>query len=83
MGALLAIVMQYVVGRGLGDNSKGMVASKTFLGLGVVLLTLAYKWAGWPVPDDPTLQAIVTDGIAIVGLVIAAYGRIKATKKIG
>lgn len=67
------------------NDWKSIFASKTFWGGFVALLGGALGFLGWTLTADDQ-QALIDLGVGIaasVGGVVAIYGRIKASKKIG
>ena len=63
------------------DNAKGFLTSKTIWGL---VITAAASVFGYNVPVglETEVTTIVTHGFEVFGLILAAYGRVKAEKKI-
>jgi len=64
----------------MGDTKK-WYTSKTYMGIAVTLVGMALKLSGYTL-GDAELTDIVSTGFQLVGLVVAAYGRAVASKKI-
>lgn len=67
----------------MNEGWKGLVTSKTFWGVVVMLVGTALGWS--PADQAATTNDVMTvvQGVATVaGAALAIYGRIKATKKI-
>lgn len=60
------------------EESKSLLASKTFWGAAVVLLSTGLQAAGI---TDPSGYA--NDAASIVGALLSIFGRVAATKTIG
>lgn len=64
------------------EDSKKWYQSKTYLGIGVALIGMALKASGYTL-GDADISEVVSTLFQLIGLVIAAYGRAVASKKIG
>jgi hypothetical protein len=63
-------------------ESKGILQSKTFWGLVLMILSARLKdWFGIELPDE-SWDAMAADVGIIVGAVLGIYGRVKAGAKI-
>jgi hypothetical protein len=61
--------------------SKSIFTSRTFAGLALIALPLLAKPLGYTL-DDAATQALVENIFQIIGIAVAAYGRLKAAKVI-
>lgn len=63
---------------------KSFFASKTIWGGLVVLLATAANFAGYTIPDADQAQLIeiASNVAALIGALVAIWGRVRATKKI-
>lgn len=61
--------------------SKSILTSRTFAGLALIALPLLAKPLGYTL-DDAATQALVENIFQIIGLAVAAYGRLKASKTV-
>lgn len=64
------------------NETKPVLASKTILSIVVTLVVVAYDLIGtqlgWPVLPD-----MVRDFLVATGLLLAGYGRVAATQRLG
>lgn len=62
--------------------TKGLVQSKTFWGVIIMVAPTVATWLGWSLSEAET-QGIITAGTEAFGALLALWGRIKAVKPIG
>lgn len=67
------------------EGLKGMFKSKTVWGGAIAALAGVLGIFGYQLEaaDQATLAEAISNGAALVGGLLAIYGRVKATKKIG
>lgn len=67
------------------NETKPIYASKGVIGSVIAVVALGAKLLGFEItPDDQAaLNDMILSGAAIVGALVALYGRITATRKIG
>lgn len=65
----------------MGESIKGLLQSKTFWGIVVVLLIPLLKRVGVDL-NDATGTEIAGDMVQLVGAVLAIYGRVVASKTV-
>ena len=63
------------------QGSKSILTSRTFAGLALVAVPLLARALGYELSDTQT-TALVENAFQIIGLAVAFYGRVKATKRI-
>ena len=64
------------------DETKSLLASKTFWGIMICLLAPVLSKLGLRVSDDATIQMVAETLTSTLGAVVAIYGRITADKLI-
>lgn len=64
---------------------KSLLASRTFWGAALAMAATGLKLAGYElgVEDQAALTNVGLNVVALAGSLLAIYGRVKATKKIG
>jgi hypothetical protein len=67
------------------EETKGLLASKTVWGGIIVVLSVVASMVGYTITaeDQVALTSFVGEAITLVGGLLAIWGRVTATKKIG
>ena len=67
------------------NGTKSILASRTFWGALLVILASFFNLLGYAISEDMQAEAgeLIAGFTSLVGGVIALWGRVKATKKIG
>lgn len=92
MGAMLGQAMALLIGSELKARvtgelppvgaGKGLIHSTTVYGVLVLLAPALARWWGWHL-DDAALQALAEALVTAAGALLAIYGRIRASRRIG